>query len=175
MTRLEFDDDYDAYGHPRLQTRIAVPRGRDYRVTASPGAPYLASHVETAYAHRDDAQHYLIGHVIRSTTYEVTNDGSPSVFGLHASIVGGAASRQIIGQTLNFYDGPAFVGLAFGQLGDHGVLSRTENLVLTETILQQACASGTAVQTPPEIPPYLVPGVAPAWPSEYPQEFRDLL
>ncbi len=84
-------------------------------------------------------------------------------------------SRQIIGQTLNFYDGPAFVGLPFGQLGDHGVLSRTENLVLTEAILQQAYRSGTAVQTPPEIPPYLVPGGRSGWPGEYPQEFRDLL
>ena len=43
------------YGYPRSQTSIAVPRGRDYRTTTSAGAPYLATHVETTYAHRDDS------------------------------------------------------------------------------------------------------------------------
>ena len=68
----------------------------------------------------------------RTTSYEILNDGAPSVFALHASILDGSASRRLIGQTLNFYDGPAFEGLPFGQFGEHGVVSRTESLVLTE-------------------------------------------
>ena len=31
MTRFTFTDDYDAYGQPRSQIEIAVPRGRRYR------------------------------------------------------------------------------------------------------------------------------------------------
>lgn len=175
LTQFDFHDDYDAYGQPRSQTSIAGPRGRDYRIATSPGDPYLVTHAETTYAHREDTQHYLFGQVARRTNYEILDDGLLDVFELYASIVGGAAPRRIVGQTLNFYDGPAFVGLPFGQLGDHGVLTRTESLVLTEAILQQAYQSALPAQTLPEIPPYLMPGAPPAWSNEYPQEFRDLL
>jgi YD repeat-containing protein len=113
--------------------------------------------------------------VARTTSYEILNNGAPSVFALHADVLNGAASRRVLGQTLNFYDGPAFEGLPFGQLGEHGIVARTESLVLTPEILQEAYRSGDTVQTPPEVPPYLVPGSLPAWTNEYPQEFRDRL
>ena len=154
---------------------IAVPRGRDYRMTAAAGEPYLATYEVTTYAHRDDAQRYFTGWVVRTTSYEILNDGSPSVFTLRSGILDGSASRRILGQSLNFYDGAAFEGLPFGQLGEHGILSRSESLVLTPEILQDAYRSGDTVQTPPELPPYLVPNGAPAWTNEYPQEFRDRL
>ena len=35
MTRFAFTDDYDAYGQPRRQVSLAVPRHRDYRVAAA--------------------------------------------------------------------------------------------------------------------------------------------
>ena len=37
MTQFAFTDDYDAYGQPRSQISIAVPRGRDYRVSSGSG------------------------------------------------------------------------------------------------------------------------------------------
>jgi RHS repeat-associated protein len=157
MTQVTFTADYDAYGQPGSQTAIAVPRGRDFRVEAAAGEPYLVTHTATTYAHRDDAQRYLIGLVARTSSYEILNDGSPSVSALQAGILHGSAARRLIGQALNFYDGPAFQGLPCGQIGEHGVLTRTESLVLTEEILHEAYKSGDAVQTPPEIPPYLVP------------------
>jgi YD repeat-containing protein len=175
MTPFTFTDDYDPYGQPRLQTGVAVPRGRDFRVARAPGEPYLTTHTVTDYANRDDAQRYIVGRAARTTSYEILNDGSPSVFALHAAVLGGSASRRLIGQTLNFYDGPAFQGLALGQIGDHGILARAESLVLTEEILREAYKSGGTVQTPAEIPPYLTPSGPPAWTAEYPQEFRDLL
>jgi hypothetical protein len=162
MTQFAFTDDYDAYGRPRSQLSIAVPRGRDYRLAAEAGEPYLATQTVTDYAQRDDAQHYLIGAAPRVTSYEILNTGAPSVFALHESVLNGAASRRLIGQTLNFYDGPAFQGLPFGQLGEHGVLSRSDSLVFTDDMLREAYKSGATVQTPPELPPYLVPQSAPA-------------
>ena len=47
MTQFTFTDDYDAYGQPRSQIAIAVPRGRDFRVAAAAGEPYLATHTVT--------------------------------------------------------------------------------------------------------------------------------
>src|SRR5262249_27951233 len=58
------------------------------------------------------------------------------------------AALTVIGQTLNFYDGPAFQGLDFKQIGEHGALVRTENLVLTANIVQQAYGG--------QSPPYLI-------------------
>ena len=175
MTRCSFPGDYDAYGQPRAQTDIAVPRGREFRVAAPPGAPYLATHTVTDFAHRDDGPHYLIGRTARVTGYEVVNDGSLSVRALRDAIADGSAARKVISQTLAFYDGPAFEGLPFGQLGAHGVPTRTENLVLTEDILLEAYRRGSAAQAPPEVPPYLAPDGPPAWTAEYPPEFRELL
>ena len=129
----------------------------------------------TDYANRDDVERYLISRMARTTSYEILNDGSPSVFALQASILDGSASRRIIAQTLYFYDGPAFEGLPFGKIGDHGVLARTESLVLTEEILREAYKSGGTLQTPPEMPPYLVPDGPAVWTVDYPQEFRDRL
>src|SRR5262249_28177433 len=102
--------------------------------------------------------------------YEILNDGSPGVFQLQAGIVDGSAPRRVVGQTLNYFDGPAFEGLPLSQLGDHGVLSRTERLVLTEGILREAYRGDAAG---PELPPCSAPAAPPAGPAEYPQEFRD--
>ncbi|WP_198535976.1 SpvB/TcaC N-terminal domain-containing protein [Pseudofrankia saprophytica] len=177
MTQVGFTDDYDSYGQPRAQTLIAVPRERDYRQGAATGAgaaPYLATHAESRYAQRDDAECYLVDRVARVTSYEVPNDGSDAVADLHAAISSGAAPRRIIGQTVSFYDGAPFQGRPFGLLGDYGVLARTETLVLTEEILHQAYG--------PELPPCLTVGVTsdpaaegPVYPAEYPPEFTKLI
>ncbi|MBI3969613.1 MAG: VCBS repeat-containing protein [Chloroflexi bacterium] len=175
MTQLAFTGDYDSYGQPRSQTAIAVPRGRDFRSPAPPGEPYLATHTVTAYAQRDDAQRYLADRVARTTTSEILDDGSPTVFALQAAILDGSAPRRVVGQTLQFYDGVAYEGLPFGELGDYGVLSRSESLVLTEDVLREAYASGGSSGDTAEAPPYLAPGGPPAWTADYPPEFRDLL
>ena len=70
-----------------------------------------------------------------STSFEILNDGSPTVFDLYRQVQAGTAPRKLFGQTFNYYDGEAFVGLPFGQLGDFGALVRSESLVLTEEIL----------------------------------------
>lgn len=184
LTTFTFSGDYDVYGQVLSQCSIAVPRGRDFLVglASPPAESYLVTLAETTYAQRDDDQRYIVNRVACTTTYEIVNDGTPALFDLWAAIQARGATMQVIGQTLNYYDGGltqplhgAFVGLPFGQLGDYGALVRSESLVLTREILQEAYKSGNTVTTPPEEPPYLVPGGTTAWTAEYPQEFRDLL
>lgn len=161
MTQFAFTGDYDAYGQPRAGISIAVPRGRNPLASGPAGAPYLATLTLTVFAQRDDASSYVVDRVARTTGYEIVNDGSACVFDLRDRILSGAAARGIMSQTINFYDGDAFKGLAFGQLGSYGALVRTESLVLTEEILQRAYKSGSDILNPPEIPPYLKPSGSP--------------
>lgn len=175
LTQFTFTDDYDAYGQPRSQTAVAVPRGRAFQTAAAPGDPYLATQTVTTYANRDDARRYVIGRVARATIYEIINDGSPGLSALRAGIADGSTPRRVIGQTLNFYDGPAFQGMPFGQLGEHGVVARVESLFLTERTLHEAYRSGETAAGSLQIPPYLIPGGDTSWTADYPQEFRDYL
>ncbi len=173
MTQLSLMGEYDQYGRLRSQLNIAVPRGRDYRLAATNAEPYLASYSETIYLQRDDAQRYLIDKAAKTSSYEIINDGKTSAFALWESVKAGSAAKQLIGQTLNFYDGPGFNGLPFGRIGDYGALVRSENLVMDDTLLAELYRSGDSMQNPPELPLYLKPG-APAWTDEYPAEFRKL-
>jgi RHS repeat-associated protein len=173
MTQFSFVGYYDAYGQPRRETQIACPRGWR-KPEDTPGKDYLATRTDTVYARSDDSLVYIADRVAKTTTYEISNEGTQSVFDLKDT-PDDSTTLRVIGQTLNFYDGDAFGGLPFGRLGVYGALVRTENLVFTEEILHEAYKSGSTVLTPPETPPYLVPGGSPAWTAEHPQEFRDRL
>lgn len=173
MTSFSFTDDYDEYGQPRKQTQIACPRGW-HKLEDIPGQPYLATQSRAVYVQRDDSQVYIVDRVAKTTSYEIKNDGSQSIFDLKA-VHDNSTALKVIGQTLNVYDGDAFTGLPFGQIGDYGALVRTESLVLMEGILHEAFKSGDTLLNPPEVPPYLLPDGPPAWTVEYPQAFRDQL
>jgi RHS repeat-associated protein len=181
MTRFSFTDDYDNYGQARQQTQIACPRPwrklADKPIdiaTADHERTFLATRNVMVYAQRDDAHVYIVDRVAKTTSYEIENDGSQRVLELR-DLPDTNPSLKIIGQILNYYDGDAFNGLDFGELGVYGALVRSENLVLTEAILHETYKSGDSVLSPPEIPPYLMPGSTPAWAAEYPQPFREEL
>jgi RHS repeat-associated protein len=171
MTQFAFSDDYDAYGQARRQVSLAVPRRRNYRVPAPAGAPYLCTLAETRFAQRDDAERYMVNRVSGSTSFEILNDGSQSVYDLCREVQAGAAPRELFAQSFNYYDGERFVGLPFGELGDFGALVRSESLVFTEDILRDAYLDPTDSSTP-SVPPYLRPEGVTSWPAEYPQEFQ---
>ncbi|HEY7182765.1 MAG TPA: toxin TcdB middle/N-terminal domain-containing protein [Blastocatellia bacterium] len=172
MTQFAFTDDYDDYGQPRRKVSLAVPRGRDYRSAASGGTPYLGTMAETQYARRDDGDRYVVSRVSGSASYEILNDGGATVFDLYRQIQAGAAQRKLFAQTFNYYDGEAFAGLPFGELGDFGAVTRAETLVLTEDILQDAFRDSSNPDAP-GVPPYLRPEGVSSWPAEYPGEFQD--
>lgn len=173
MTQLTLMGEYDRYGRLRSHLSMAVPRGRDYRVAATIAQPYLAGYTETNYLERDDAQCYLLDRVAKTSNYEIVNDGKASAFALWEAVQTGGTGKQLIGQTLNFYDGPGFQGLPFGQLGNFGALVRSENLVMSDALLEELSRSGESPKNPPELPVYLKLGT-PVWTDDYPIEFRKL-
>ncbi|MBF2009493.1 MAG: VCBS repeat-containing protein [Chlorogloeopsis fritschii C42_A2020_084] len=157
---------YDRYGQPLYQLSIAVPRNRNFREeVVGNTSPYLSTYSETTYAQRDDDQRFIVDRVARTTTYEILNDGTSTVFQLKDTVDNGSASRKIIGQTVNFYDGAAFVGADFGKVEDYGALVRSLTLAMTEENLQAAYGTNR--------PPYLSNPVN--WTEDYPQDFKNQL
>jgi YD repeat-containing protein len=68
------------------------------------------------------------------------------------------------------------VGLPVGQLGVHGLLVRTESLVLTPAQLAAVCAGAVPRGTTVAVPPYLASDGSPPpaeWPADYPAAFVD--
>jgi RHS repeat-associated protein len=159
--------DYDSYGQPVSQISIAVARGRRFQAPALSGNSYLVTQSITTYARRDDGQCYIVDRVSSTTAFEIINDGILALPDFVRQIQSGSAPTKIVSQNLSFYDGAAYQGLPFGQIGDHGALTRAESLAFSEAILQEAYG--------PNRPPYILPSGSPTWSGDYPQEFRDSL
>lgn len=174
MTQFSFMGTYDKYGQPLMMSSIAVPRGRNYRESAEPDIenPYLCTVALTDYAQRDDDMHYIVDRVARTTMSEIINDGSLNVFQLWEAVKAGTILKRTIGQTLHYYDGIAYQGLPFSKLGEYGALVRTENLVLTKEMIQEAYHSN-GEWSRVDLPPYLRPDGPPAWNMDYPDPFRN--
>jgi RHS repeat-associated protein len=171
MTQFAFTDDYDSYGQAQRQVSLAVPRHRNYRTPGPAGTPYLGTLAETRFAQRDDAERYIVNRVCATTSFEIVNDGSPTVYDLYRQIQSGMAIRKLFGQSFNYYDGEAFVGLPLGEIEDFGAIIRTESLVLTEDILRDAYLD-PASSNAPQVPVYLKPDGGTSWSTEYPQAFQ---
>ena len=157
MTQFVFTDDYDKYGQSCRQVSVAVARFRDYRVAAPAGAPYLATMVETQYAQRDDAERYIVDRVSEHELRDRERRQLKRPTNSTARSQAGTVLRKLFGQTFNYYDGEAFIGLPFGELGDFGTLVRSESMVLTEEILREAYHDPTNPNAP-DGPPYLRAG-----------------
>jgi RHS repeat-associated protein len=175
MSRFTFTDDYDAYGLPGKQTSLAVPRSRDYHLPAPQAEPYLGTLTETTYAQRDDTERFIVDRVASVTAHEIANDGRPALFDLYQQVKAGNGQLSFFAQSFNYYDGEAFTGESNGVIGDFGALVRSETLVLTTGILQEAYKSGDAVLDPPDLPPYLDPSGTADWTAEYSPEFQSKL
>lgn len=160
LTRFSYSGDYDAYGQPRRRMAIACPRG--WRNGESqPVQPYLASVSQTDYAEPQPSGPFLADRAIRSRLYELTGTEGTTL----EKLLAGQASwpRRLLGESLTYYDGRAFSGLAFGQLGRFGVPVRSETLVLTEDVLESAYGSSR--------PPYLDSATAILPSGDYPADF----
>ena len=111
MTQFSFTQDYDAYGQLCTQIQIACPR--EWRALEDrPSEPYLATLSRTEYTKpRDDDTHYMVDRAAYTTAYEITNKGKQTVLELQKRE---ADQLPVIGQSFNYYDGPAFQGLKAG-------------------------------------------------------------
>ncbi|MCG8460543.1 MAG: FG-GAP-like repeat-containing protein, partial [Holophagales bacterium] len=165
-----FSSDRDAYGMARTSIDIAVPRGRD---PFAAGEPFVVVQQEVAHARRDDSTVYIVDREAKATTYEVLDDGSLPLMATVERIWASNLPRRLLSQALHFFDGPAFQGLPWGQIGERGALVRSEALVLTEDRLAAAWSSPDPAE--PAAPAWLTPGTPPVWTPEYPQAFRDAL
>ena len=174
LTSASFTDDHDSFGQPQRQLAVAVPRGRNPREADFSADPYLATRTLTGYiSPRDDVQRYLADRVAWVRSDEVVNDGSASLLEFVSTIQSEQPpSTRIIGLARSYYDGHEFVGLDRGQVGDFGVLVRSENLVLTQEILRQAYRSGAVETAPAEEPPYLAESPVVSWGAEYASVFK---
>jgi RHS repeat-associated protein len=172
MTQFTFTAGHDEYGLPRTELAVAVPRGRDPRLTLTvAGEPYLSTYKVTEYARRDAADRYIVDRIARVTGYEVLNDGRDSVIALRQAIANGSSALRVISHARTFYDGDAFTGLPLGQIGDYGAVVRTESLVFTDELLATTFDSSDPLSVGPR-PCYLSPGAIASWTAEYPEEFR---
>lgn len=160
MTQFSFtdhrdeNDDFDRFGRPRRQTAAAMPRLKRHRadIAGALVAPFnpnetrvLATHTRTFYT-ETSIDPYINDRVAQVKTYELANPGvavdehpdSPStalrdICERFESLT--AADVNLIGHQLNHYDGPDYEGRPVGEIGPHGALIRTENLVFTDDIL----------------------------------------
>lgn len=170
MTSFAFTADYDDYGQPLRQVAIAVPRYRNFMETdAAALKGYSATLGEGILINKDTDTHYLIGRAEQSKSYEVVNTGVDDLFTLRDKILNedDSLTFNLLAHSLNYYDGGVgdeFDGLALGQLGDYGVAVRSEALVATDAIWNDAYGSKPDVLKDKT-----------SLPSAYPTEFKDLL
>ncbi|MEU2614198.1 SpvB/TcaC N-terminal domain-containing protein [Micromonospora sp. NPDC007271] len=176
MVRVTGSGGHDEYGRPRVTVALGVARGRDPR---GPGAACLGTVTVTGPASRDDATLYLLDRVARTARYEIADPGTGPVLDLVAALLTTPESGALRGLELTWYDGPAFTGLPYGQLGRHGLPTRVEQLVLTPERLARVAAPVVPGGSSGTVPPYLAadgsPSTVVAWPAEYPAAFRDVV
>lgn len=158
--------DYDVYGQLLSKIDVAVPRGVNFQA-AGGSQSYLATQSVSTYLLPEGTQPYIVDRVSSVAKYEIVNDGSLPVDEFVLQIQSGAEARNLIAHSVNLYDGNAFAGLPFGQIGQYGALVRTDSLALTDQNLKDTYGANP--------PPYIIPSGTPAWTSDYPVEFQGLL
>lgn len=164
MHNFSFTQSYDNYGQALGQLSIGLPRG----ATISGGTgDYLGTYGKTEFIYKDSGSgQYMVNRVKRSLAYDATHTAQgKALFNLVDDIFAGNLSLPVINCTLNYYDGAAFTGLAYGNIGNYGAQVRSETLVITGNIITQAYGANT-----PECFK-----TTPNWVTGYPAAFAGLL
>ncbi|MEQ1619806.1 MAG: SpvB/TcaC N-terminal domain-containing protein [Methylococcales bacterium] len=161
-----------AFAMPRRSARrLTRPHG-----AMADESGVLATHGRTAYAVPvNGAVHYIHNRVACNTSFTyttkplVTETEPGSVLALlreqaetartlHQSMEtdlrgwqpaqGNTAGYKVFAHAVNYYDGPEYRGEALGMIGDYGALTRSESLIFTDEILDQAYNDATAQRRP---------------------------
>lgn len=135
MSKFSFSKDYDAYGQSRKQIAVACPRDwNNIDQQLSEQRPFLATYTETDYIDQPSAQVYMKDRSSKSTTFEILHQGRQSLTDL-VNAVAQPNRLQLIAQSCTYYDGEAFTGLPWGEIGAFGAPTRSENLAVTEDLM----------------------------------------
>lgn len=165
MWSFSFTKEYDDYGQPLGQLSVALPRAS----TPDSGGPgnFLATYGISEFIYKDiGAGQYMVNRVKRSLSYDATQSAAGvSVFDFRDGIFDSVATLPVIGCTLNYYDGSAFTGLSYGQIGSYGAQVRSETLIITDDIITAAYGGS--------IPQCFES--SPDWSTGYPAAFAGLL
>ncbi|HYU32262.1 MAG TPA: toxin TcdB middle/N-terminal domain-containing protein, partial [Thermoanaerobaculia bacterium] len=188
MTHFRFSGEVDAWGQARLEVNFAVPRGRNPLVAlpaGSPSEPYLAGVQRRRYLPARGQAPALPDRLWWEAGYEGLNDGREDVWTLRARLAGpvGPSSHRLLAYTRHYYDGDAFQGLPFGQMGATGALIRSERLAFTDVLLEDLSWDGgedwdeTRLERPFCLKPSGAPAAgwsdATAYPASYRAMFKD--
>jgi len=176
MTSLVYSSDYDASGNPLTTINIACPRGWRSMNDSIRGTAYLATISLKQMAAPSTATKYIHDRTSRASQFEVlnpavTNAATPGR--TVADILAFARDTRklrVVSEVVHFYDADPgqpnngeFAGLPFGMVGEFGVVTRTEVLVLPEDIV--GAVYGAA------LPTYLQPGRPFVADANYPAQF----
>lgn len=160
MHNFSFTKEYDHYGQAQGQLSVAIPRGitppgavaYTQQFNVAP-ADYLATFAWADYIYKDIAGgQYMVNRTKRGLSWDLTqNPASINVFSLRDEIFAQLDTYRtnlanitwpVIACTLSYYDGTAFTGLAYGQIGNYGAQVRSESLIVTSAILDAAYGAG---------------------------------
>ena len=166
MHSFIFIKGHDAYGNAEGQLSVGLPRGAN--PLSGGNDSYLGTYGESEFIYKDIPNgQYMVDRVKRSVSYDTTLPANNTPVFAYRDRVFNGSTLPVIGCSLNFYDGNAFEGLPYGQLGDFGVTVRSETLVVTDEIITAAYGSDTPECFKPD----------PDWSSNngYPAAFEGLL
>jgi len=155
MHSFSFTKEYDAFGQSLGQLSVGLPRGLTppgmtayiNPYVSTPG-DYLATYSlgEYIYAGNIDAfsGQYMVNRVKRSRSFDATQSpANNDIFTMRDAVFANFETYPVIGCTLNFYDGPAFTGMAYGQIDVYGAQVRSETLIITDAIISDAYGLNT--------------------------------
>lgn len=165
LTQFVFTADYDEFGRPGQQTQIACYRG--WQNLDDRGGEFLATRSRTYYAQPVDDEVYIHDRVAGVKHWEI--QGTRGMNLAEVVQLKDGQSMELFAHTLNFYDGAAYTGRQWGEVEAFGAQVRSENLVLTDDILQKAY-SKTLYSG--QNPIYFKSGQAIGWTPEYPLDFQ---
>lgn len=170
MTTFSFTKDYDAYGQARQQIAVACPRGWKALADNIPeSTPFLSTFGTTRFIDQPSEHIYIKDRTSKTTSFEILHQGDQRLEDILAAIEN-PSRLEIIAQSFTYYDGDAFTGLPLGEIGNYGIAIRSENLIITESILETIWRHPDGSLA--DLPPYLLPNSSANWPNEYPGAFK---
>lgn len=141
MHNFSFTKEYDAYGQAQGQLSVGMPRGSN--PLSGGNGDYLATFSISDFIYKDlGAGQYMVNREKRKIAYDATQSAiNKNIFALRDNVFDSQTNLDIINCTLCFYDGNAFAGLPYGQIGNFGVQVRCETLIITDAIIGAAYTS----------------------------------